>query len=344
MSTSPFVLSPSTPLHRRPHPMLKQADVDAAADSANLARISELIPLAVFTGNTYALRRLGPIALSHPGALSNISHARLILATAAAFTSGDPGSIAEILRFAQQARDNVGIVRMSLDFGAELRVSELAKSFSAVETEGAEFVAVARHVAEGRLRYLSKLVGHLSRWALPVAESVGRAALAADDLWPAVTLGARLRRYQQPQANIDLLSDALAVNPNFTPALNSICAAHVDLGQPDTGIEFLLRSLALEPDGFSGRTGRRAFREAGQPEQAARCAAIAHVHDTGQVPPDWTSADAFIAALAQVVLRAAGRAEVSQVHLSTLSTAVFAGQAPLAPVLRVVGIKTGTDR
>jgi hypothetical protein len=154
-----------------------------------------------------------------------------------------------------------------------------------------------------------------------------------------VTLAATYRHlFHAPAKNIELNGAVLALNPTFTPALNSICAAHIDLGNPTAGIEYLLRSLAIDPDRYAGNTGWRAFRVAGRSVQSDRCAAIAHSRATGQVPPGpWRTVDVYCRWLAHTILVSESRDDLAQTSLHALSTAALVGIVPVRAVLGLIG-------
>lgn len=348
MSTGFPRVDAATPLH---YPRRRCLDADAVAsavDGPDLGSVSRLLGPATLMGDHDALVRLGPVALSHPGVpqAASIKHERLIAAVAGSFAGTPPTNVRGLGCFAHTIADNVAIVRMSLDLGATHRIPELAKSFENAELAARSFSAAADAVASSGSGPVSKLARWLGWFGrLDVADSFCRASLALDQPWPAVTLAASYRHlHRAPAKNIELNSAVLALNPTFTPALNSICAAHVDLLDAATGVEFLLRSLALNPDHYAGNTGRRAFRAIGRSEQSARCSAIAHARLTGQVPPGrWSTVDTYCAAMARAVLLNEGRDELAQAPLSMLTSAAIAGAVPVAAVLGLTELTAGVE-
>lgn len=327
----------------RPAALVDRDAVDRAVAESNRAACNRLWLEAHHGCDHDAMARLGPVLASHKGGHlgTGMTYARLLASIAAAFAGPPPAGIGDVPAFTERIAQSLPLVIMELGLDAPKRVADLAVS----RQLALEFIEALQETAndvvagEWGVPRLVRRFAKIGR--LDLADGLARQALMGDDPWPSVTLASTYRDVvRDPQRAAELNSEALAVNPNFVPAMNSLCASFVDMGRVEDGLPHLLKALALRPDSYAGRTGGRAFAVAGKTLQSKRCWTIAHVWD-GSVVLDsdlpLKTPEVVCQALAWLILADEQRADLAQLPLTQLSTAALVGAADPKLVVAVAG-------
>jgi hypothetical protein len=257
--------------------------LERAAKMADGPELARLLYLAELSGDRHAVYK-GAVTWLRAPAAGHLGRARwrLVYGAALAAVPQDPATVRDLEAYASHVRDGFALVQINvleLGFRKEGDLDRaLDKARRAVEALTGECVAVAR--GKGRPWELVRLLS--IGGDLVLADAVARSSWGTCGVpYAAVRFAATFRHlHGDPQRAVELHNEVLAVGER-PAALNGKAGALGDMGEYPAAFDTALRSIALKPDGYSGRTLRRAARNVGRFNISAMGDRLAERADAG---------------------------------------------------------------